>query len=199
VSFRERYENFGGGGGGVGLLNGPDYSDRLADHRTDRGFASAGELRHLTKDGRGDTASPFGDSVFNVVADAWRVDFAAKAPFSQIISNPNAPAAFVSTDVTGRNDVDAFAFYQGDGVAGDEEEIDLLFSGASNLVTTRSDVFTVYFRVRSFRQNPTTQDWDATDPEYIVDDSRYVMLVDRSEVNRPSDKPRILYLEKLAN
>ena len=41
--------------------------------------------------------------------------------------------------------------------------------------------------------------WDATDPEYIVDDSRYVMLVDRSEVNRPSDKPRILYLEKLAN
>ena len=31
----------------------------------------------------------------------------------------------------------------------------------------------------------------------IVDESRYVMLVDRSEVDHPSDKPRILYLEKL--
>ena len=78
---------------------------------------------------------------------------------------------------------------------------------SSNLVTTRSDVFTVYFRVRSFRQNPagiradgtTGAVWDATDSEYIVDDSRYVMLVDRSEVNRPSDKPKILYLEKLPN
>ena len=66
-------------------------------------------------------------------------------------------------------------------------------------------MFTVYFRVRSFRQNPDGvlpsgyrgPVWDATDPEYIVDDSRYVMLVDRSEVNRPSDKPKILYLEKL--
>ena len=60
-----------------------------------------------------------------------------------------------------------------------------------------SDMFTVYFKVRSFRQNPVTRVWDATNPEYIVDDSRYVMLVDRSEVNTPSDTPRILYLEKL--
>ena len=67
----------------------------------------------------------------------------------------------------------------------------------SNMLTTRSDVFTVYFRVRSFIQNPTTGVWDATNPEFIVDDSRYVMLVDRSEVNQPNDKPKILYLEKL--
>ena len=67
----------------------------------------------------------------------------------------------------------------------------------SNMITTRSDVFTVYFKIRSFRQNPVTGQWDATDPEHIVDDSRYVMLVDRSEVNVPTDKPKIVYLEKL--
>jgi hypothetical protein len=41
--------------------------------------------------------------------------------------------------------------------------------------------------------------WNATDPDYIIDDSRYVMLVDRSNVNVPTDKPRILYFEKLPN
>jgi hypothetical protein len=82
-------------------------------------------------------------------------------------------------------------------VAEDLEEANLLFAGASNLLTTRSDVFTVYFRIRSFRQNPVTGVWDATDPEAIVEENRYVMLVDRSEVNRPSDRAKILYLEQL--
>jgi hypothetical protein len=84
-----------------------------------------------------------------------------------------------------------------DATAADSEENNLLLAGASNLVTTRSDVFTVYFKVRSFRQNPVTGRWDATDPEMIVDDSRYVMLVDRTQVNTPGDRPRIVYLEKL--
>jgi hypothetical protein len=92
---------------------------------------------------------------------------------------------------------------QPDQVASDVEEANLLYSGASNLITTRSDTFTVYFRIRSFRQNPQGPGgrpvWDATDPEFIVDDSRYVMLVDRSTVNKPGDKPKILYLEKLPN
>ena len=86
-----------------------------------------------------------------------------------------------------------------DRVAGDVEEKNLLFNGISNLVTTRSDMFTVYFRVRTFRQNPVNGRWDATNPDYILDDSRYVMLVDRSGVQSPDDKPEILYLEKLPN
>ena len=54
-------------------------------------------------------------------------------------------------------------------------------------------------RIRSFRQNPNTQRWDATDPDYIIDDARYVMLVDRSEVKRPGDRPKILYFERVPN
>ena len=82
---------------------------------------------------------------------------------------------------------------------GDAEDMNLVFKGISNLVTTRSDVFTVYLRVRQVRQNPTTGVWDATNPDLIVDESRYVMCVDRSEVNSPSDQPRIVYFQKCPN
>jgi hypothetical protein len=80
---------------------------------------------------------------------------------------------------------------------GDVEEQNMLLSGIANLVTTRSDVFTVYFRVRSFTQNPTTGVWDASDGEQVIDDVRYVMLIDRSGVNRPGDQPRILYVHRV--
>jgi len=84
-----------------------------------------------------------------------------------------------------------------DRTAGDAEERNLLFNGVSNLVGVRSDVFTVYFRVRTFRRNAITGIWDATDPEYILSDSRYVMLVDRSKVERPDDEPEIVFLQQL--
>jgi hypothetical protein len=37
------------------------------------------------------------------------------------------------------------------------------------------------------------------DPEYIVDDSRYMMTVDRSSVDRPGEAPRILSFVKVPN
>ncbi len=123
------------------------------------------------------------------------MDFAGLEPYSGGGAGGPIPSIQISTDV-----IDAIrppGVVIPDTVANDVEERNLLFAGISNLITTRSDMFTVYFKVRSFRQNPVTGVWDATNPEYIVDDSRYVMLVDRSEVNTPSDKPRILYLEKL--
>jgi hypothetical protein len=85
----------------------------------------------------------------------------------------------------------------GDRVAGDAEEQSLLFSGISNMITTRSDVFTVHLRVRTFKRNPDSGVWDATDRERIVDDARYVMVVDRSEVEHPGDRPRILMLQRV--
>lgn len=91
------------------------------------------------------------------------------------------------------------AYRAGDRVAGDAEEANMLFSGMSNMISTRSDMFTVHFRVRTFKQNAETGVWDATDADAIVDDSRYVMLVDRSNVDKPSDRPRILYLQKVQN
>jgi hypothetical protein len=39
--------------------------------------------------------------------------------------------------------------------------------------------------------------WNGTDPEMILDDSRYVMTVDRSSVDRPGEEPRILSFVKV--
>ena len=82
------------------------------------------------------------------------------------------------------------------GWAAFREVPNLLYTGASNLISTRSDVFTAYFKIRSFTQSPNGV-WDATNPEAVIDERRYVMLVDRSNVDRPGDKPRIVYLEQL--
>ncbi len=83
-----------------------------------------------------------------------------------------------------------------DAVAGDSEEQNMLFKGLSNMVSTRSDVFTAYFRVRTVKQGPDGR-WNAMDPESIVSDTRYVMCIDRTRVNRPTDKPRIVYFTEV--
>ncbi|MCH8260538.1 MAG: hypothetical protein IIC46_10065 [Planctomycetes bacterium] len=164
----------------------PAYGDRgddtfIEDLRGERGIASIGELMLITEPASF-LAPPNLEPNEN-----WQIDFGGLDPFT---TTPGQSTQ-ISTDV---NDLPG---NNPDIVAEDAEELNLLFSGMSNMLTTRSDVFTVYFRVRSFIQNPTTRVWDATNPEFIVDDSRYVMLVDRSEVNHPNDKPKILYLEKL--
>jgi len=171
----------------------PDYTSReregiTAGLRVGRGFASIGEMLLLTEE--------TDDPLMATDPMSWRIDFAAEDPF---VLTP-IQSTRISTDVV---DVPPDSTQPPeyppipDEVAGDSEEANLLFAGMSNMITTRSDVFTVYFKIRSFTQNPVTGRWDATDPEHIVDDSRYVMLVDRSEVNHPYDKPKIVYLEKL--
>ncbi len=86
-----------------------------------------------------------------------------------------------------------------DHVAGDAEEANLLFAGLSNLVSVRSDVFTVHLLVRSFKQNPVSGVWNATDPEFIVDDSRYVFVVDRSRCDISGDQPQIRLVNRIPN
>ena len=154
--------------------------------------------------------------------DAWQTTFAANEPI-YIPHDPEVDplldsiGANLSTDVVSTsfqypvgdpNNYDDTTAYGsildyhnviGDRVSGDSEELNLLQSGISNLITTTSDMFTVHMRIRTFKRNPITGVWDATDLDHIIDDSRYVMLVDRSEVNTPADKPTILYFEKLPN
>ena len=82
-------------------------------------------------------------------------------------------------------------------IAGDQVERNTLLKGIANMVTTRSDVFTVYLKVRSVAQNPATGGWDATNPETLIDESRYIMVIDRSNVERPGQEPKILMFEKI--
>jgi hypothetical protein len=82
-------------------------------------------------------------------------------------------------------------------IAGDQVERNTLLKGIANMVTTRSDVFTVYLKIRSVAQNPVTGGWDATNPETLIDESRYIMVIDRSNVERPGQEPKILMFEKI--
>ena len=182
-----------------------------------RGFASPAEIGLLRSHSSVDSLvyEPWDDPDHQAVRakDAWRIDYAGKDPFSWRGSgNTNfigdGVGAPISTDVNSRtvrdfnnNIVDVYEEDSliGDRVSGDSEELNMLQAGISNLITTTSDVFTVHMRIRTFRKNPITNVWDATDLDYIIDDSRYVMLVDRSQVNTPQDKPKILYFEKLPN
>jgi len=190
VSYRERYDN--AAGQNHTWQGGPDYSDRDPSGPTDdvrgtRGVAGIGEILLVDEPAPADITPGLGIE-YDMLARAWTNSFGAYRPFA------STTTAFLSTDLINPPALDAT---DGDRVGGDSEEASLLFAGASNVVSTRSDFFTVHFRVRSFRQNPVTQVWDATDPEYIIDDTRYVMLVDRSSVDRPGQAPRILYFERL--
>jgi hypothetical protein len=84
-----------------------------------------------------------------------------------------------------------------DRTSGDALEQNQLLRGLSSIVTTRSDVFTMWVRVRTIRQDPLTGKWNATDPDSIVDEARYVLTIDRSNVDRPGDAPRILGMVKV--
>ena len=190
----------------TGSVVGPDYSNRTNatnlrygyGPKHTRGFSSPAEISMLNKGGIFETlqgveiAEPWHlptDHEAIIRQDAWRIDFAALSPYGDSESN-NEPiiGASLGTEVSPYDEVSS-----------DSEEQNLLQSGISNLITTSSDVFTVYLRIRTFKRNPIDGSWDATDLDHIVDDSRYVMLVDRSNVNSPSDKPKILYFEKIPN
>jgi hypothetical protein len=173
----------------------PSYGDRddlVTDMRNERGIAALGELLLLNQ-------VPASNPVAsNAYSSSWRMTYAAEEPYRPATppANYQIQSTRISTDVNPMFDPVSNNLVD-DNVAGDAEEARMLFAGISNMITTRNDMFTVYMKVRSFRQNPVTGAWDATDPQQIVDDSRYVMLIDRGGVNFPADKPRILYTEKL--
>ncbi|MFO0963342.1 MAG: hypothetical protein U0625_10630 [Phycisphaerales bacterium] len=108
-----------------------------------------------------------------------------------------AGGAGVETDDPATTAVLEREAYRFDLTAGDALEQNSLLKGISNLTTVRSDVFTVWIRVRTIRQDPLTGKWNATDPESIIDDSRYMMTVDRSGVDSPGQRPRILSFVKV--
>jgi hypothetical protein len=197
-----------------GFTAGPDFTDRTFTTKLDfglgpkhtRGFSSPAEIGMLTTSGREDwsgTVEPWnidGSHEAYMYEDAWRLDFAARNPYGfsaeEGIVSPLS-SEFISYETDNQDpDFDEVVW---DDVSNDAEEINMLQAGISNLISTTSDMFTIHFRIRTFKRNLIDGSWDATNSDYIVDDSRYVMLIDRSNVNSPSDKPKILYFEKLPN
>ena len=103
-----------------------------------------------------------------------------------------------SNDSLGTQFVESKAYHY-DMTSGDAVEQNQILRGISNIVTTRSDVFTIWLRIRTIKQDTLTGQWNGTDPESIVDDSRYMMTIDRSSVDRPGEQPRIVSFVKVPN
>ncbi len=103
-----------------------------------------------------------------------------------------------SNDSLGTQFVETKAYHY-DMTSGDAVEQNQMLRGISNIVTTRSDVFTIWLRIRTIKQDTLTGQWNGTDPESIVDDSRYMMTIDRSSVDRPGEQPRIVSFVKVPN
>lgn len=173
--FRTRYsDETSGAAYHAPVSAGPTAAPGLKPYRTDgipRAVAAAGDLNYHSLNGR-------------TATDPHILQISSDDRWTSPTSLPNVvePALF-------RHDL----------TSGDALEQNSLLKGISNIVTTRSDVFTVHLRVRTIRRNPATGRWDATDRDLIVDESRYVMGVDRSKVDRPGEKPEILYFSKVPN
>jgi len=195
--------------------------------RAERGFESLGEATLLTRTSAAPNGAASDPQWGWDDNQSWSVRFAGMDPFrlSQSAANnavdygggyrqTTANGPYLRPPYDGRISVDSnrrsLLDYTSTGgqviarelpgmsrTAGDALQQQTLLSSLSNILTTRSDVFTVYFRVRSVRPDPITGRYDGTDPRLIVDDSRYVMCIDRSEVERPSDAPKIVYFQKV--
>ena len=181
--------------GGRGLQNTatPPPFVELNFSRGDYGFESIGEITALLRPGR---VAVSGNPVNAQWNRSWQVDVAATDHLRSVFGGDTDIDVDLSVDVMDRYDPATTSFLP-DETAQDDEEASLLFNAMSNIITTRSDSFIVYFKIRNVRVNPVTGIWDATDPEFIVDESRYMMIVDRSNVDRPTDSPRILLYEKV--
>jgi len=180
--------------GSRGLNNAVTSGDPLNQSRGDRGFESIGEIALLDRPGR---SNPLGlpNAVEAQWDRSWRVDQAALNHLASTAIGAPPVDVNLSTDLQDRYDPATNTFVY-DETANDDEEANLLFAGLSNLVTTRSDSFVVYLRIRNVRQGSDGR-WNALDPALLVDDLRYIMVVDRSNVNKVSDKPRILLFEEV--
>jgi len=99
----------------------------------------------------------------------------------------------------------SLATYDGDR---DPEERLALYRAVSNIVTSRSDVFTAYFKVRAYSpadieavaiEEPAT---DQQIDDYLEQlrpqfEARYLAVYDRSTVRTPLDRPRVLLFVRL--
>jgi hypothetical protein len=153
-------------------------------------------------DGVPQQSSPSGLQTFSIggrtAIDPHRLIVGTDNPFTTAAAEAEADDGFDGLNFNAQNSTPIETeILRNDLTSGDAIEQNTLLKGISNIVTTRSDVFTVWVRVRTIRQNPLTGKWNATDPDQILDDSRYLMTVDRSSVDRPGDAPKVLSYVRL--
>lgn len=86
--------------------------------------------------------------------------------------------------------------YQDDGIPDDFDEQLALYNGVANTVTVRSDVYAIWFVMHGYAREDV-EGLLPNDPMTPSVARRYLIVVDRSNVRRAGDRPRVLLFDEL--
>lgn len=150
------------------------------------GFAGRGGVLAVT-----DTGGPTGATPSGRITNEDQIDYLARDAANSGVLGTNTS----SYTTAGGREID--------GIPDNYAEKLLVASGLMNTITTRSDVFAVWFVVQGYQKSDTENlhPYDASDP--IVDplvpsvSKRFLMILDRSNVTRIGQKPKVLLLTEL--
>lgn len=83
-----------------------------------------------------------------------------------------------------------------DGIADDFDEQLALFNGVSNTVSVRSDVYAIWFVLHGYAREDV-EGLTPNDPLTPSVARRYLIVLDRSNIRRAGDRPKVLLFEEL--
>ncbi len=83
-----------------------------------------------------------------------------------------------------------------DGIADDYDEQFALYNGVANSLTTRSDVYAIWFVMHGYARDDV-EGLRPQDPMTPSVARRYLIIVDRSNVRRAGDRARVLLFDEL--
>jgi hypothetical protein len=156
--------------------------------RTSPGFGSLGELLsvRLDPDLEGDT-TPYGLLTLN---DYW----VKNRNLTMELYGIDDEAQGIENEATVVPQV--FDFDQVGDTVDDYAEKLAMASGVLNMVSVRSDFYAVWFVVQGYRESDVAN-LRPEDPLIPSIQKRYMMVVDRSNVIEPGDKPKIVLLKEV--
>jgi hypothetical protein len=148
------------------------------------GFGSVGELLavRVDPDFETDTTSFTWDNIRNLTMNLYGTDGIAQG------IQDNATVVPQIFDGTGLNSV-------GNTVDDYAEQL-AMASGVLNMVSVRSDYYAVWFVIQGYRESDVAN-LRPEDPLVPTLQKRFMMVVDRSNVIEPGDKPRIVLLKEV--
>lgn len=212
------FSTLAGAGSRMGKLNLPGLrtvGEPIGAGEISLGVHHIGELANLALWHGGLQVAPLSGTFGNFTSGTQYANFAELAP----AGGTNANAGVSTTPSSpGVAEVDSVLDVRENGSGGvttrvydpidDAEERLAVFRAISNIATTRSDVFTAWFVVRAYdprridaievpagaNQEERAQLLNQLEPTH---ESRWLAVFDRSNVRRPTDRPRVLLFTKL--
>lgn len=155
-------------------------TNAIAASREAPGLLSFGEVLCATSRGAGVNNVPAGNRLDALGRDSF--NSGAVGVDSTLYRLATAPSNSPPTEI--------------DEIADDYDEQLAAATALSNSVNVRSDVFAVWFVLHGY-QRSDVENLNNNDPLVPTVAKRYLMIVDRSNVTRLGDRPRILLMQEL--